>query len=122
FLAPQWGTLPLVILATMASIIASQAVISGAFSVTRQAIQLGFWPKMVILHTSAQTEGQVYLPRINQWLCVAVLVLIVGFGSSAALTHAYGFAVTGTMLVTSLLATQVLPGRVHRAWRKWVWL
>ncbi len=122
FLAPQWGTLPLVILATAASIIASQAVISGAFSVTRQAIQLGFWPRMIILHTSAQTEGQVYLPRINQWLCVAVLALIVGFGSSGALTHAYGFAVTGTMLVTTLLATQVLPGRVGGRRGKWVWL
>lgn len=121
FLAPSWGTLPLVIMATAASIIASQAVISGAFSVTRQAIQLGFWPKMIILHTSAQTEGQVYLPRINQWLCIAVLLLIVGFGSSAALTHAYGFAVTGTMLVTTLLATQVLPSRVRKSRRKWVW-
>ncbi|MCB5363971.1 potassium transporter Kup [Pusillimonas sp. CC-YST705] len=122
FLAPQWGTLPLVVFATIASIIASQAVISGAFSVTRQAIQLGFWPRMIIQHTSAQAEGQVYLPRINQWLCVAVLALVIGFGSSEALTHAYGFAVTGTMLVTTLLATQVLPARVPPRWRKAVWL
>jgi len=122
-LAPQWGIAPLVVLAMIASIIASQAVISGAFSMTRQAIQLGFWPKMLIQHTSAQTEGQIYLPRLNQWLCVAVLLLIFGFGSSDALTHAYGFAVTGTMLVTTILAfgvlpVRVLPGRKHRVWQR----
>jgi len=122
-LAPQWGIAPLVVLAMIASIIASQAVISGAFSMTRQAIQLGFWPRMRILHTSAQTEGQIYLPRLNQWLCAAILLLIFGFGSSEALTHAYGFAVTGTMLVTTILAFGVLPGRVlpgrkYRIWRR----
>jgi len=117
-LAPQWGIAPLIVLAMAASIIASQAVISGAFSMTRQAIQLGFWPRMRILHTSAQAEGQIYLPRLNQCLCVAVLLLVFGFGASDALTHAYGFAVTGTMLVTTLLAFQVLPGRILAGGRK----
>ncbi|HWK62242.1 MAG TPA: potassium transporter Kup [Eoetvoesiella sp.] len=108
-LAPGWLLAPLVGLATVATIVASQAVISGAFSVTRQAVQLGLWPRMVILHTSAKEEGQIYLPRVNQLLCLAVLVLVVGFKSSENLAHAYGFAVTGTMLMTSLLAFSVLP-------------
>lgn len=108
-LAPSWALVPLVALATVATVIASQAVISGAFSVTRQAVQLGFWPRMIILHTSAAQEGQIYLPRANVLLFIAVLVLVLAFGSSNALAHAYGFAVTGTMLMTSLLAFAVLP-------------
>src|SRR5690606_5487472 len=104
FLAPTWALVPMVMLATVATVIASQSVISGAFSVTRQAVQLGFWPRMVIQHTSAKEEGQIYLPKVNQMLCLAVLILVLGFGSSVALAHAYGFAVTGTMLMTSLLA------------------
>src|SRR5690606_18034772 len=112
-LAPEWALWPLVVLATAATIIASQAVISGSFSVTRQAIQLGFWPRMNILHTSAREEGQIYLPRVNIAMCLAVLALIMVAGSSQALAGAYGFAVTGTMLMTSVLAFQVLPGRAR---------
>jgi len=120
-MAPGWALAPLVGLATVATIIASQAVISGAFSVTRQAVQLGFWPRMAILHTSAKEEGQIYLPRVNLLLCVAVIVLVVGFGSSDRLTHTYGFAVTGTMLMTSLLAFHVLPRRAHGV-RRVLWM
>jgi len=120
-MAPDWLIAPLVGLATVATIIASQAVISGAYSVTRQAVQLGLWPRMVIQHTSAREEGQIYLPRVNQLLCAAVLLLVVGFGSSAALAHAYGFAVTGTMLMTSLLAFAVLP-RQSRGTRRVLWM
>lgn len=108
-MAPEWGLVPLVVLATVATIIASQAVISGAFSVTRQAIQLGFWPRMEILHTSAKEEGQIFLPRVNLALFLGVLVLVFGFRSSDNLAAAYGFAVTATMLVTSMLAYSVLP-------------
>ncbi|MFW7341093.1 potassium transporter Kup [Pollutimonas sp. H1-120] len=120
-MAPDWGLAPLVALATVATIIASQSVISGAFSVTRQAVQLGFWPRMVILHTSAQEEGQIYLPRVNILLFIAVLVLVLSFGSSDGLAHAYGFAVTGTMLMTSLLAFAVLPGQTTGL-RRLAWL
>lgn len=112
-LAPEWALWPLVVLATAATVIASQAVISGCFSVTRQAIQLGFWPRMNILHTSAHEEGQIYLPRVNIAMCLAVLALIAAAGSSQALAGAYGFAVTGTMLMTSLLAFKVLPARTR---------
>ena len=98
-------------LATLAAIIASQAVISGAYSMTRQAIQLGFLPRMTILHTSAQEEGQIYLPVIN-WLLLAVIVAIVlGFGSSSRLAGAYGIAVTGTMLITTVLTFFVIRYR-----------
>lgn len=114
-LAPDWALWPLVGLATAATVIASQAVISGSFSVTRQAIQLGFWPRMNILHTSAHEEGQVYLPRVNIAMCLAVLALIAVAGSSQALAGAYGFAVTGTMLMTSLLAFKVLPARARKS-------
>ncbi|WP_353147200.1 potassium transporter Kup [Pollutimonas bauzanensis] len=120
-MAPSWGLVPLVVLATLATIIASQAVISGAFSITRQAVQLGYWPRMVIQHTSASEEGQIYLPRVNGLLFVAVLVLVVGFGSSDRLAHAYGFAVTGTMLMTSVLAFLVLPKNSKGATRA-LWL
>ncbi|PLC49629.1 potassium transporter Kup [Pollutimonas subterranea] len=120
-LAPGWALVPLVGLATMATIIASQSVISGAFSVTRQAVQLGFWPRMVILHTSAREEGQIYLPRVNILLFIAVLVLVLAFRTSEGLAHAYGFAVTGTMLMTSLLAFAVVPRYAHGS-RRWLWL
>ena len=106
---PVWGQIPMVILATMATIIASQAVISGAFSVTRQAVQIGLWPRMEILHTSSEAEGQIYMPRVNGLLFVAVIVLVLVFQSSEKLAHAYGFAVTGTMLITSVLAFSVMP-------------
>jgi KUP system potassium uptake protein len=120
-MAPEWGLAPLVALATAATIIASQSVISGAFSVTRQAVQLGFWPRMVILHTSAEEEGQIYLPRVNLLLFIAVLVLVLAFQSSDNLAHAYGFAVTGTMLMTSLLAFFVLPKK-SRGIKRTAWL
>src|SRR5690606_21935299 len=93
----------------------------GAFSVTRQAVQLGYWPRMVIQHTSAREEGQIYLPRVNGLLMLAVLVLVLAFGSSERLAHAYGFAVTGTMLMTSVLAFAVLP-RGARGLRRMAWL
>ncbi|WP_269495011.1 potassium transporter Kup [Castellaniella sp. S9] len=120
-LAPDWGLVPLVCLAAAATVIASQSVISGAFSVTRQAVQLGYWPRMVIQHTSAREEGQIYLPRVNGLLMLAVLVLVLAFGSSDRLAHAYGFAVTGTMLMTSVLAFAVLPRGAHGL-RRLAWL
>jgi KUP system potassium uptake protein len=120
-MAPDWGLVPLVALATVATVIASQSVISGAFSMTRQAVQLGYWPRMTILHTSAREEGQIYLPRVNWLLMGAVLILILAFGSSDRLAHAYGFAVTGTMLMTSVLAFAVLP-RGARGGRRLAWL
>jgi KUP system potassium uptake protein len=103
FLAPDWARLPLVILATLATIIASQAVISGAFSVSQQAVQLGFLPRLKIMHTSATAAGQVYVPLINWSLLVLVILLSVGFGSSSSLAAAYGIAVTGTMFITACM-------------------
>ncbi len=96
-LAPDWAQLPLVFLATVATIIASQAVISGAFSMTAQAIQLGFLPRMSIKHTSGSAEGQIYVPAINWLLFVAVAALVVGFRSSSNRASAYGIAVTATL-------------------------
>ena len=106
-MAPGWFTLPLVILATMATVIASQAVISGAFSVAAQAVQLGLLPRLDILHTSDQQAGQIFLPRVNTILLMGVCALVIGFGSSARLASAYGIAVTGDMVITSLLAIVV---------------
>jgi KUP system potassium uptake protein len=102
-LAPEWGRLPLVILATLATVIASQAVISGAFSVTQQAVQLGFLPRLRILHTSAQAMGQIYVPLVNWGLLVLVVALVVGFENSGNLAAAYGIAVTGTMFITACM-------------------
>ena len=103
-LAPAWALYPLVALATMATVIASQAVISGAYSITQQAMQLGYAPRMEILHTSGEQIGQVYLPGINWALCAGVVALVLGFGSSSSLAAAYGIAVTGTMAITTILA------------------
>src|SRR5215469_3455396 len=103
-LAPEWGLYPLVGLATIATIIASQAVISGAFSITRQAVQLGYLPRLEIRHTSEREIGQVYVPRINSALLVVVVVLVVGFRSSDNLGAAYGIAVSGMMAITTGLA------------------
>ena len=100
---PTAWVLPVVVLATMAAVIASQAVISGAFSMTRQAIQLGFLPRMQVVFTSAREAGQIYLPRVNWILLAAVILACVGFGSSAAMVAAYGIAVTVTMLITTML-------------------
>ncbi|MCE1183776.1 MAG: KUP/HAK/KT family potassium transporter, partial [Rhodocyclales bacterium] len=113
-LAPEWGRYPLVILATVATIIASQAVISGAFSITQQAIQLGYTPRLEILHTSEREIGQIYLPAINWLLLIAIIVLVLQFRTSSNLAAAYGIAVTGTMLITNILAIAV-------AVRLWQW-
>ncbi len=117
-LVPRWGQLPMVLLATVATVIASQSVISGAFSVTRQAVQLGFLPRMTIRHTSAREVGQVYSPAINWTLYVAVVALVIGFKSSTALAAAYGVAVTGTFVLNTILFLVV--GR--SLWRKPRWL
>ncbi|MEZ4224776.1 MAG: potassium transporter Kup [Polyangiaceae bacterium] len=103
-LAPAWMAAPLTLLATCATVIASQAVISGAYSLTRQAMMLGYWPRMRIDHTSAHEIGQIYLPGINWMLMLGTIGLVMGFGSSSRLAAAYGIAVTTTMLITSLLA------------------
>jgi len=105
---PDWALYPMIALATAATVIASQATISGAFSLTRQAIQLGYLPRMSVLHTSERTMGQVFVPAVNWILLVAVLAAVVGFGSSARLSSAYGIAVMGTMLVTTMLTFFVL--------------
>ena len=102
-LVPTWGRWPLVFLATAATVIASQAVITGAFSVARQAVQLGYLPRLRIVHTSEETIGQVYVPWINWLLMISVLTLVVTFKSSAALAFAFGMAVTGTITITTLL-------------------
>ncbi|MBC7756550.1 MAG: potassium transporter Kup [Bdellovibrio sp.] len=106
-LAPEWLLIPLILLATISTVIASQAVITGAFSISRQALQLGYLPRMHIQHTSESEQGQVYMPRINWGLMVATMVLVVGFGSSGKLAAAYGIAVTGNMVMTTLLASIV---------------
>ncbi len=113
-MAPDWARLPLVALATMATIIASQAVISGAFSVIQQAVQLGFLPRLRILHTSAKAVGQVYIPAVNWTLLAMVLLLVVTFKASTNLASAYGIAVTGTMLITTVM----LAFLVFNVW-KW---
>ncbi|WP_414920072.1 potassium transporter Kup [Pseudomonas sp. IT-P218] len=107
-LAPDWALLPMVALSTLATIIASQAVISGAFSLTRQAIQLGYIPRMFIQHTSSQEQGQIYIGTVNWALMVGVVLLVIGFESSSALAAAYGVAVTGTMLITTILSSAVV--------------
>lgn len=113
-LAPEGLILPLVVMATMATIIASQAVITGAFSLTRQAIQLGLLPRLEIRHTSETTSGQIYIPRVNTMLLVVVLVLVWTFRTSSNLSHAYGISVFGAMMVDSLLAFIVI-------WKGWRW-
>jgi KUP system potassium uptake protein len=113
-MAPPWLLLPLVILATAATVIASQAVISGAFSMIKQAVRMNLLPRLEIAHTSDTQEGQIYLPRVNLLLLIGVVVLVLIFGSSANLASAYGIAVTGDMVITSILASLVF-------WRAWGW-
>ena len=113
-LAPEWAMYPLVTLSTLATIIASQAVISGSFSITQQAIQLGYTPRLEIQHTSDKEIGQIYLPGINWLLLISIVALVIEFGSSSNLAAAYGIAVTGTMLITNILAIAV-------AIRLWHW-
>ena len=116
-LFPDWARVPMVVLATAAAVIASQAVISGAFSVTRQAVRLGFLPRLRVRHTS-QAEGQIYAPAINALLFVAVVTLVLGFGSSERLASAYGIAVTGTLAIDTVLFFVV----VRMLWKKPLWL
>lgn len=107
-MAPAWAGIPLLILATCATVIASQAVISGAFSVTRQAIQLGYLPRMTIIHTSEKEIGQIYIPVLNWVLMIFVTALVIGFQSSSNLASAYGVAVTGTMVIDACLIGMVM--------------
>src|SRR6476619_4116943 len=113
-LYPDWALLPMVVLATAATVIASQAVITGAYSLTRQAIQLGLLPRFEIRHTSEALAGQIYMPRVNLLLLIGVLLLVALFRSSSALASAYGIAVTGTMVVTAMMAFIVI-------WKSWKW-
>ncbi len=113
-LYPKWALLPMVVLATVATVIASQAVITGAYSLTRQAIQLGLLPRLEIRHTSEALFGQIFMPRVNALLLFGVLLLVALFRSSGALASAYGIAVTGTMVVTAMMAFVVI-------WRVWHW-
>jgi KUP system potassium uptake protein len=113
-LGPAWLLAPLVGLATLAAIIASQTLISGAFSLTRQAVQLGYLPRVQIVHTSSEEIGQIYVPGLNWFLCGGVIALCLGFKSSSALASAYGVAVTLTMAITSVLSYAV-------ARRLWHW-
>ena len=115
-LFPDWALLPMVLLATVATVIASQAVITGAYSLTRQAIQLGLLPRFEIRHTSEALFGQIYMPRVNTLLLIGVLLLVALFRSSSALASAYGIAVTGTMVVTAIMAIIV----IRRVWQ-WPW-
>jgi KUP system potassium uptake protein len=112
-LVPAWGLYPMVVLATIATVIASQAVISGAFSLTRQAVQLGYFPRMDIIHTSAMEIGQIYIPGVNWILMVATIALVFGFERSTNMAAAYGVAVTSTMVITTFLAYQVARERFH---------
>ncbi len=113
-----WTLIPMVVLATAATVIASQAVISGAFSLTRQAVQLNMLPRLEILHTSERQSGQIYMPRVNLLLALVVMLLVVGFGESSKLASAYGISVTGNMLVTTVLLFVVMT-RIWK-WRLWV--
>jgi KUP system potassium uptake protein len=110
-LAPDWGITPLAILATMATVIASQALITGAYSLTTQAVQLDYLPRLKILHTSAQHIGQVYVPLVNWLLMLGCVGLVIGFRTSSALASAYGIAVTTTMMITTLLFYRVVRDR-----------
>src|ERR1700682_2632464 len=111
---PDWALIPMVALATLATVIASQAVITGAYSLTRQAIQLGLLPRFEIRHTSESHSGQIYIPRINMLLFISVILLVLMFRSSSALASAYGISVTGTMVVTAMMGFVVI-------WRVWKW-
>jgi KUP system potassium uptake protein len=111
---PDWALLPMVALATVATVIASQAVITGAYSLTRQAIQLGLLPRFEIRHTSESHSGQIYIPRVNLLLLIIVVLLVLLFRSSSALASAYGISVTGTMVVTAMMGFVVI-------WRGWRW-
>jgi KUP system potassium uptake protein len=116
-LVPGWAQIPMVVLATLATVIASQAVISGAFSVARQAVRLGFLPHLTVWHTSKEESGQIYVPAVNWLLMGGVLILMFAFRSSQALATAYGLAVTGTLLLTTALFLVLAGSGWH--WPKW---
>lgn len=116
-LVPGWALYPVIVLATLATVIASQALISGTFSVVRQAIQLGYLPRMRVVHTSVHSEGQIYIPWVNRAMFVAVVAVALGFGSSSNLAIAYGVSVTGTMVVSTLLLVLLAGAR----WRLPAW-
>ena len=116
-LAPRWALYPLLLIATLAAIVASQALISGVFSLAQQAVQLGFSPRMTIVHTSEREHGQIYVPQVNVLLAVGTLLIVAGFRSSSALGAAYGIAVTGTMVVTTVLFAAV--ARTRWGWSWW---
>ena len=113
-LAPSWFLIPLIIIATAATIIASQALITGAFSLTMQAVQLGYWPRLRIRHTSEREIGQIYVPEVNWALMVGVILVVLGFGSSSNIASAYGIAITSTMIITTILLFVV-------ARERWQW-
>jgi KUP system potassium uptake protein len=115
---PEWGLYPMIAIATAAAIVASQALISGAFSLTNQAVQLGYSPRVTIRHTSSTEFGQIFIPEVNAALGVACVALVLGFKSSSALAAAYGIAVTGTMTITTLLFHRV--ARERWGWSRWV--
>ena len=115
---PSWALLPMVAIATAAAIVASQALVSGAYSLTNQAIQLGYAPRLTVRHTSSTQFGQIYIPEVNWALAVATIALVLGFGSSDNLAAAYGIAVTGTMTITTLLFHRVARDRWR--WSRWV--
>ncbi len=119
-LVPTWGLFPMIILATLATVIASQAVISGAFSLARQAIQLGYLPRLVLVHTSAETIGQVYLPWVNRILLALVMILVLVFETSSNLASAYGVSVTGSMLIDTVLLI-ILASQKWRLSPKIIW-
>ena len=112
-LVPGWALYPMVAIATAAAVVASQALISGAFSLTQQAVQLGYSPRVTIQHTSARESGQIYIPQVNALLCIGCIALVLGMRSSTALAAAYGIAVTGTMIITTLLFHTVTRERWH---------
>ena len=116
-IVPTWALFPTVIVATAATVVASQALISGAFSLTQQAVQLGYFPRITIVHTSEHAEGQIFVPEINGALLVACIGLVLAFKNSTALAAAYGIAVTGTMAITTITYYVV----VTRAWKWPVW-
>ncbi|WP_405060580.1 potassium transporter Kup [Kribbella sp. NBC_01505] len=117
-LVPEWARIPMVVLATAATVIASQAVITGAFSVAHQAVQLGYLPRLRIQYTSTETAGQIYVPWVNWALMIAVLTLVFAFETSAALAFAFGMAVTGTIVINSLLFFYI----VRKQWQKPLWM
>jgi KUP system potassium uptake protein len=116
-LAPRWFLYPLLVIATLAAIVASQALISGAFSLARQSVSLGFSPRLTIVHTSEEEYGQIYVPEVNKALMIGTLLIVLGFRSSSALGAAYGIAVTGTMSITTILFAVI--ARTRWNWPMW---